>query len=107
MVNTLATESAFRPRSWTNFSSGFTSSLENLSRVSWTLGKLVHVSRIAAPNVLAADDRNWHGGLGGTRGGGGASMSPYANVRTKSVRHISMRVRPAASTVVPSVDSVI
>ena len=34
-------------------------------------------------------------------------MSPNANVRTMSERHISMRVRPAASTVVPSVDSVI
>ncbi len=67
----------------------------------------MHVSRIAAPNVLAADDRNWHGGLGGTGGLTGASMSPYAKVRTMSVRHISMRVRPAASTVVPSVDSVI
>src|SRR6478752_1630412 len=86
--------------------SGSSSSLPGRSSVSRTSASPGHdCSTDTAAELAAADSiaqplptPTW---LGFTR----ASTSPYPSTRTMSERHISRRVLPAASTVVPSEDS--
>ena len=102
---TTAPDSSVTPGCGTYLSSGVSSSSEGRSSVSRRSAWFGQDSSTDTAVELAAVDTSRHSGEAGVSGLIRASIAPYDSIRTMSERHISSRLSPAESTVVPSEDS--
>src|SRR5258705_3174084 len=101
---TRAPESSTTPGCGTYFVLGVSSSSAGRSSVNRRSACFGQASSTDAAVELACAETSLHTGEAGVPGLILASSEPYDSIRTMSERHISMRLSPAASTVVPSAD---